>query len=393
MSVSRNILLLPTLLLLSPVMGQQAMPSTPLPAPAVPAPVTTQENNAVVGEKPAPRELKINWINLEDFITYTPENKKRALTKIQPEVTVAYENQGKAKAEDVLFVLNETAYLEEISQSERAWQQSKLAQEKAMFDLAQSRLHGQRNIDKSRINAERAAEDLLDYKTIIQPKALKEVNNNVEKAERAVFYDEENLNQLMKMYKEDQITEESEEIILTRSRNELMESKASLEMLKINVDLMKKRRFPREMLDKERAAEDAKLALATITQNVEFELRGKELTLSELEEKMESAQTKFNNNKENLEYLKSSLPKTKKEAIVFAPESKKLTPDSSVKTFYMTLLSLDKTLKANVAEGEVVPAVGDEVLVSLYRSKDYSKVVKAKVVRVDNRQVELEILL
>lgn len=393
MSVSRNILLLPALLLLSPVMGQQAVPATPILAPAVPAPATTPENNAVVGEKPAPRELKINWINLEDFIIYTPKNKKQALTKIQPEVTVAYENQGQTRAEDALFVLNETAYLEEISQSERAWQQSKLAQEKASFDLEQSRLHGQRNIDKSRINAERAAEDLLDYKTIIQPKALKEVNNNVEKAERAVFYDEENLNQLMKMYKEDQITEESEEIILTRSRNELMESKASLELLKINVDLMKKRRFPREMLDKERAAEDAKLALATITQNVEFELRGKELTLSELEEKMESAQTKFNNNKKNLEYLKSSLPKTKKEAIVFAPESKKLTLDSSVKTFYMTLLSLDKTLKANVLEGEPMPAVGEEVLVSLYRSKDYSKVVKAKVVRVDNRQVELEILL
>lgn len=74
---------------------------------------------------------------------------------------------------------------------------------------------------------------------------LAEEEERVNKALRHMSYKQEELNQLTKMYKDDQVAEETEEIILKRLKNELGESEFAVQGAKLVAELAKLRNIHR----------------------------------------------------------------------------------------------------------------------------------------------------
>lgn len=89
-------------------------------------------------------------------------------------------------------------------------------------------------------------QDVDYYFKVSAPLAERQLQKRLESSEFQVEYAQDELDQLEKMYKEDELTEESELIVLKRAKRSLDQSKFFLESTKIDVDHTKQVEFPRE---------------------------------------------------------------------------------------------------------------------------------------------------
>jgi len=88
-------------------------------------------------------------------------------------------------------------------------------------------------------------EDLDEYFKIDRAMSVKIANFNVETSENYLKYEQEELEQLEKMYEADDLTEETEEIILTRQRDAVKRAEFYLETDRRYHDRMLKKTLPR----------------------------------------------------------------------------------------------------------------------------------------------------
>ena len=91
-----------------------------------------------------------------------------------------------------------------------------------------------------------ADEDLKRFLELTRPQSEKSALFSLKSAEHYVEYLQEELNQLEKMYKADDLTEETEEIILKRARNDLEQAKFFLEQSKEHTEQTLKVDLPRQ---------------------------------------------------------------------------------------------------------------------------------------------------
>lgn len=157
----------------------------------------------------------------------------------------AVERGTAVKKGDVIVQL-ETDDLEE------AIRDAKVALKIAQTELQVARFQIEtleRNLDKDLENSERLLaqekEDFDSHEKVIAPFTRKSVTQNLKMAEHFVEYQKEELRQLEKMYKADDLTEETEEIILKRARNDLEMSLFMLESAKVRAE-QQLRVLPRE---------------------------------------------------------------------------------------------------------------------------------------------------
>lgn len=125
--------------------------------------------------------------------------------------------------------------------------------------------------------AERAKEEsdkaLDHYLKVDADMSLRMAQEMLKNSEYSLEYAQEELDQLEQMYKADDLTEQTEEIILKRARREVDQSKFSLEFTKIRSDRTINEQIPRQKVEMTDAAERAAIAhqkaLATIPRSVE----------------------------------------------------------------------------------------------------------------------------
>ncbi|MDF1851620.1 MAG: biotin/lipoyl-binding protein [Verrucomicrobiales bacterium] len=99
------------------------------------------------------------------------------------------------------------------------------------------------NVRKSKQHAE---EDLAYFEDVSRPMREKDAKKDVSSAENYLAYATEELNQLKKMYERDDLTEETEEIILQRAQNSVDEYTWMLEQTKERVRRVLTTSIPRE---------------------------------------------------------------------------------------------------------------------------------------------------
>jgi hypothetical protein len=92
---------------------------------------------------------------------------------------------------------------------------------------------------------ENAKADLKRYNEVDRPMALKSAEFMVKYYNFMLDYEKDELKELEKMYKADDLTEETEEIVLKRQRNSVEFAEFSLENAKIDSEEMVKVRIPR----------------------------------------------------------------------------------------------------------------------------------------------------
>jgi multidrug efflux pump subunit AcrA (membrane-fusion protein) len=141
-------------------------------------------------------------------------------------------------------------------------------------------------IDLSKLNRteKNLIEDMEHFKNVELPFEKKSTIVELKRYEENLSYAMEELNQLKKMYEADDLTEETEEIILQRTQNEVNRMKFSLEGAKIRKDKRLKLEIPRSEVEKMDEANKKKLSLQTDRIIKPTELIKKKLELKKIEE-------------------------------------------------------------------------------------------------------------
>ncbi|REJ70118.1 MAG: HlyD family efflux transporter periplasmic adaptor subunit [Planctomycetota bacterium] len=131
--------------------------------------------------------------------------------------------------------------------------------------------------------AHRVAEETLEnFLETDKEDAIEDAHYNVELNENFFLYEQEELRQLEKMYKEDDVTEETEEIILLRLQHRIKNAKMRVERAKKARDRMLEYEIPRREAALRTAAETATLALEAARAKLPASLIERELALERL---------------------------------------------------------------------------------------------------------------
>jgi len=163
-----------------------------------------------------------------------------------------------------------------------------LAQAERSQEIAQRRL--KQYLETDRPLAERSAKQSL--------------KNSKGRLENAT----EELRQLEKMYKADDLTEETEEIILKRARRSVESAELSLDLAKVQTERSLKESIPEREKQLTEAAEREDLALAKLKATLPIERRRQEIALEKLEREQENLVEKLEKLKNDRKLLEVKAP-------------------------------------------------------------------------------------
>jgi multidrug efflux pump subunit AcrA (membrane-fusion protein) len=192
----------------------------------------------------------------------------------------AVEHGARVAEGDVILELETAAIDRAIDDMRRENALADLALKGAELALAQAEQTKAMDLAAAERAARQAEEDLQRYLTIEAPLDEKEVHFGLKRTEQYLAYELEELKQLEKMYAADDLTEETEEIVLKRQRDAVENAQFSLEQARIQRDKALQVALPRAeiaireatrraVLAWERAREDLPRALER--QRIDFE--------------------------------------------------------------------------------------------------------------------------
>ncbi|MEX0585065.1 MAG: efflux RND transporter periplasmic adaptor subunit [Pirellulales bacterium] len=179
----------------------------------------------------------------------------------------------------------ETKKLDEaIADLEADVESSALALRLAIEDVRLLERTGPLDLAAAERAAQYAAEDLKRFNERDRPLALRAAEAGLRMSTQYHEYQQEELRQLEKMYKADDITEETEEIVLKRARNDMENSKFSLEQAKASHEQATKVTIPRREIEAQRAAQSTALDLEKARATTPITLNQKQLALAKLKQ-------------------------------------------------------------------------------------------------------------
>lgn len=133
-------------------------------------------------------------------------------------------------------------------------------------------------------NDKNAHEDFDRFHKIDRPMILKAVDYQLKGAQFQLDYSQDELDQLEKMYEADDLTEDTEEIVLKRSRTEVDFAKFNLEQTKSFCDELLKVQLPRYEIVIKESLDKAALALAQAKSALALDLNRARYDLEQLRE-------------------------------------------------------------------------------------------------------------
>jgi multidrug resistance efflux pump len=198
------------------------------------------------------------------------------------EVLSAVEHGVTVAAGDVLVTLDTEKIDKTIADLQREQALARLGLQEAESLLAAQRIGLPMDLWTAERNKRIADEDMRYFIDVDRPLSERIVAFNVKTAENFLAYAQEELRQLEKMYKADDLVEETEEIVLKRTRDSVERAKFMAEIMRNERDSFLKMRLPRAdeaiKAAADRQALDTQKAKATLP----LALRRSELALEKL---------------------------------------------------------------------------------------------------------------
>jgi multidrug resistance efflux pump len=221
-------------------------------------------------EKPKRKTAKVEAKPMKVVVTldgtFTAE--KMTPVALRPETWSQYEivevvKHGTEVHEgEVLVKFDEEKIDQEIADLELDLHQSELAIRKAEQELPRAEKSlAMAATDAAQLD-QNARDDYDRYFKIDRPMVLKSIEYSLKSAQFQLDYQQDELDQLEKMYEADDLTEETEEIVLKRSRTSVDFAKFNLEQTKLYCDELLQVRLPRFDVDIKEAVDKAGLELA-----------------------------------------------------------------------------------------------------------------------------------
>jgi len=184
------------------------------------------------------------------------------------------------KKGDTLIGIDTQKLDDHLAAAEKARAPALLNLAQAKHDLSQLEITTPRSLAASTRNEKESATNLKWYTEIGHAKEIEETNRSVTRAEQSLAYQMEELKQLEKMYGEDNKTEETEEIILTRTRYAVDRAKFALKSAQIDADWALKEGIPRKLKSMQRGAKSSQIANAAAQKNLSRALELKRIAVA-----------------------------------------------------------------------------------------------------------------
>lgn len=187
----------------------------------------------------------------------------------------------------------------------RSRETARLGLERAELELAAFRKLAPLDLQAAREAADRAKESLESWKSTWRALQIEEYKRDLLASEQSLEYAREELRQLEIMYKADDLTEETEEITLTRSKWAVDRAEFNLRAAKEKSDYNLKFIIPRTDRDRQEAYDRAAIALERAEKDHAKNLRIKELEFIEKRHAFEKEEKNFAELRADLDLLRA----------------------------------------------------------------------------------------
>lgn len=193
-------------------------------------------------------------------------------------------------------------HVENVGRSREA---ARLNLERAELELAAARKLAPLDLQAAREAAERAKISLEKWKSTWRPLQIEEYERNRKAAEQQLEYAKEELRQLEVMYKADDLTEETEEIMLKRSRWAAERAEFALRQAKEESEDGLKISIPRIDRERQETHDRAVIALEKTEKDHAASLRLRELDVIEKRHAFEKEEKNFSELRADLDQLRA----------------------------------------------------------------------------------------
>ena len=209
------------------------------------------------------------------------------------EVLSAVEHGATVSAGDVLVTLDTEKIDKSIADLQREQAVARLALQEANSLLETLRGTVPLDLVAAERNKRNADQDLSYFLNVDRPMSERIAAFNVKTAENSLAYVQEELRQLEKMYKADDLVEETEEIVLKRTRDALERAKFMVDYMRNERDSFLKIRLPRADEAVKTAAERQTLDTQKAKATLPLTLRRSELALEKLKVENDRSEEKL----------------------------------------------------------------------------------------------------
>ncbi len=172
------------------------------------------------------------------------------------------EHGSVVKKGDVLFSFERESYDNKLADQTRDVEIKRIAVQTAEKELIKLKADTQIKLAEATRKKKLAEDDLNYFETVSRPAQEADLEQGLKRAEFGLESIQEELNQLQQMYQEDDLTEETEEIILKRQKIYVERAKYSLSGVKRKNARTLSSTLPRKHHDLKRAVENATIQLA-----------------------------------------------------------------------------------------------------------------------------------
>lgn len=244
-------------------------------------------------------EIKVELSGIFDAVKASP-------ISLAPEtwnsmsVIKAVSHGSEVKKGDVLVELETEKLAKAIRKAELAQPLSDLGLKLAELELIELEKWTPVNLASQQRSKKQAEEDLAYFEKTDRAQRERAASQNLKQSSQYLSYAREELEQLQKMYAADDLTEETEEIIVTRAKNSVEGAQFRMDSMKLSTARTLNTTLPREQQSLRDKAKSAEIAWEKLSKSLPQSLNKKRLEV----ERMKRDQKEAN---ENLADMKKDL--------------------------------------------------------------------------------------
>jgi multidrug resistance efflux pump len=198
------------------------------------------------------------------------------------EITEITEHGGKVSKGDVLVRFDAEDIDKKLADTRRALETETLTLAQAELDLKNLLQTSPFKLDAYKRAAEIAKEENTYFTKTRRNATVESAEQDLVRRKQALENQQEELRQLTKMYAADDVTEETEEIILTRQKDAVASAEHMLRMEQLQHDRSIQVTLPREAVSLANAERDSAIALAKAEQDIPRAIELKKLEVESL---------------------------------------------------------------------------------------------------------------
>ncbi|MFN9184207.1 MAG: biotin/lipoyl-binding protein [Planctomycetota bacterium] len=221
-----------------------------------PAPGWARFQEAVAKDQPETVSPRRAPIRSEVTVPGILFSRKTAEITVAPKTAQAFKvvsavpHGSVVKTGDLLVEFDSEAFQDQLAEAERDLQAAEVAAKESQRELELFLEQHPIDVEQAELTWTQAQEDYKYFVEVEFPFDYKELEQSLKSAQDFLDYNHEELKQLEKMYKADDLTEESEEIVLRRARDDFNRSTFSFERTKQSSQRQREVGLPR--LEKQR---------------------------------------------------------------------------------------------------------------------------------------------